>query len=237
MSFNIMNKIDEIITTYDSIVKVVDRDAKNDEDRAYGGVVRSVKGKLQEYITEEIINISWANLGGEKNRLTIDSKKHNIPIKKDYIMSINDNEVKNYILSNISDYYFGLSVDKQIYIDDVFVTGIECKAYTENAMIKRILVDFMLLKTIYPNISCYLFQLESQLGGDYSALKNITFGSKSTHTLMSYFPQVVLNIITLLKGERKVDKPIHKKKYFKKLRKDQIEKAVLFLSNDLKNYL
>ena len=33
-------------------------------------------------------------------------------------------------------------------------------------MIKRILIDFHLLKTIFPNISCYLFQLESQLGGE-----------------------------------------------------------------------
>ena len=41
---------------------------------------------------------------------------------------------------------------------------------------------------------------------------------------MSYFPEVDLNIFTFLKGERKIDKPIHK--YFKELKIEQLEKAV-----------
>jgi hypothetical protein len=237
MKSNLIRKIDELITNYNSVVKDVDKNANEEEDRAYGGVVRSVKGKLQEHITEEIINIAWESIGGKNERLLIDSKKQKIPIQKDYIMQIGDNEVKQYILSNISDYFFGLSVDKQIYIDKKLVIGIECKVYTENAMIKRILVDFSLLKTIFPNISCYLFQLESQLGGDYCDLKEITFGSKPTHTLMSYFPKVKLNVFTFLKGERKVDEPIHKERYFKHLEKIQIEKAISLLANDFKKYL
>jgi len=234
---NLTRKIDELITTYNSVVKVVDKNANEEEDRAYGGVVRSVKGKLQEHITEEIINMAWGSLGGKNERLFIDSKKQKIPIQKEYVINIEDNEIKQYILSNISDYFFGLSVDKQVYIDKNLVIAIECKAYTENAMIKRILVDFSLLKTIFPNITCYLFQLESQLGGDYSDLKEITFGSKPTHTLMSYFPRVKLNIFIFLKGERKVDEPIHKEEHFKPLDKIQIKKAISLLSNDLKKYL
>lgn len=237
MDANLKRKIDELITTYNNVVKVVDKNANEEEDRAYGGVVRSVKGKLQEHITEEIINIAWERLGGKNERLSVDSKKQKIPIQKDYIMQIEDKEIKQYILSNISDYFFGLSVDKQVYIDKKLVIGIECKAYTENAMIKRILVDFSLLKTIFPHIRCYLFQLESQLGGDYCDLKEITFGSKPTHTLMSYFPKVKLNIFTFLKGERKVDEPIHKEEHFKPLEKNQIEKAILLLANDFKKYL
>ena len=61
------SKIKELVKEYTTVVKVVDIDAHNNNERAYGGVVRSVKGK--------------------------------------------------------------------------FVLGIECKAYTENAMLKRILVD------------------------------------------------------------------------------------------------
>ncbi len=229
--------IDELITTYNNVIKVVDKEAHLEKDRAYGGVVRSVKGRLQEYITEEIINIAWKSIGGKDERISIDSKKHKIPIQKSYITHIADNEVKQYIISNISDYYFNISVDKQVYIDKKFVIGIECKAYTENAMIKRILVDFSLLKTIFPNINCYLFELESQLGGDYCELKEVTFGSKPTHTLMSYFPKIRLNIFTFLKGERKVNKPIHKKNYFKPLEKTRIEKSIQLLASDLKNYL
>ena len=232
------DKIDMLLATYNSVVKVVDSDAtKNEEGRAYGGIVRSVKGKLQEHLTEEIAKIAWESLGGELSRLEINSKKQFIPIRREYVLQLEDKTIKQHILSNINEYYYGLSVDKQIFIDGEFVIGIECKAYTENAMLKRILVDFSLLKKAFPNISCYLFQLESQLGGDYSELNEITFGSKPSHTLMSYFPEVKLKIFTFLKGERKVNKPIHKSDYFKPLDRKQIEKAIKLLADDMKRYL
>jgi len=229
------NKIEEIIKTYESIVKVVDKKAREDKNRSYGGIIRSIKGWLQEYMTEEIIKLAWDNIKGDAKRLEINSKKHKIPIQRIYVENIKDIEIKNYILNNIKKYYYSLSVDKQVFVDNKFVLGIECKAYTENAMLKRILVDFSLLKTSYPEINCYLFQLESQLGGDYSKLNKKTYGSYPTHTLMSYFPEVNLNIFTFLEGERKVDKPINK--YFKSLNKNKIKEAVELLSFDLKRYL
>jgi hypothetical protein len=103
--------------------------------------------------------------------------------------------------------------------------AMECKAYTENAMLKRVLVDFTLLKSLYPTIKFILLQLESQLGGDYSLLNDITYGSPSTHTLLSFF-DIDLHIITLLKGERKVDRPIHKPEFFKPLTRKSLEKAI-----------
>lgn len=230
-------KINELAKTYKSVVQVVDKNASEDEERSYGGVVGSVKGWLQEYMTDEIIKIAWDEDGGDKSRLEINSKKQKIKIKKEYIVNISETEIKNYILDNITDYYYGLSVDKQVWIDEQFVLGIECKAYTENAMIKRILVDFSLLKMNFPKLHCYLFQLESQLGGDYSKLNEITFGSTSTHTLMSYFPDVKLNIFTFLEGERKVSRPIHKFKYFKSLKVEKIKEAVTILANDLKEFI
>lgn len=236
MKKEIEKAIEEIITTYESVVKVVDKQAKDDDNRAYGGIIRSVKGKLQEHITEEIIKIAWSSIGGNSSDIQINSEKHKIPIHKQYIDTIPDDEIKKYILDNIDNYYYHLSVDKQVYIKNKFVIGIECKAYTENAMLKRILVDFKLLKTLYPDLRCYLFQLENQLGGDYSELNKRTFGSPATHTLLSYFPEVNLNIITFLKGERKVDEPIHKSKYFKKLEKQSILNAVNILAEDLKKY-
>jgi hypothetical protein len=104
--------------------------------------------------------------------------------------------------------------------------GIECKSYAELSMFKRILVDFHLLKTIYPNLLCYLFQLENMLGGDYSSEIRSPKGSESSHTVMSYFPDVDLKIITLLTGERKVKKPIHKPEFFKPLTIDRLEVAL-----------
>ncbi|GHU23515.1 hypothetical protein FACS1894172_12930 [Spirochaetia bacterium] len=230
-----MSSIAEIIQTYDSVVKVVDTDASEQTDRAYGGMVRSVKGKLQEHITEEIVRVAWQNLGGAENRLVINSSKIHIPIQDEYIEHLVSEGVRKHIKANIKDYFYGLSVDKHIFIDNKFVMGIECKAYTENAMIKRILVDFHLLRTLYPNISCHLFQLESQLGGDYSTLPETVYGSCSTHSIMSYFEDVDLNIFTFLKGERNIEMPIHK--YFKPLKKEIIKKAVEMMESYLKEFV
>jgi hypothetical protein len=54
--------------------------------------------------------------------------------------------------------------------------------------------------------------------------------------LFSYF-DIDLNIITLLKGERKVDKPIHKAEFFKPLERDSLEIAIDQLSKILDVYV
>jgi hypothetical protein len=76
------------------------------------------------------------------------SRAIRIPTRREYIdrISIKDSEVQKYIRENIANYHYGLSVDNHIFIDGKFVMGIECKGYTENAMVKRILIDFHLLK-------------------------------------------------------------------------------------------
>ena len=229
-----MPSINEIIQTYNSVLKVADKDAKESE-RAYGGFLRSLKGKLQEYITGEIIKIAWHNLGGEANRLDVNSKKIRIPIQLSYVRKIKETEVREHILQNIEKYHYGLSVDKHIFVDGKFVMAIECKAFTENAMIKRILVDFHLIKTVCPNISCFLFQLESQLTGDYSALPKTVYGSVSTHSIMSYFEDVDLHIFTLLEGERNIKRPIHT--FFKPLASTNVKKAIKLLENYLKEFM
>ncbi len=148
---NLKQRINHLIEEYNTVVKVVDKDAR-ESNRSYGGMIRSVKGKLQEYLTEEIVKIAWEVVGGDFSRIEINSKKQKIPIERNYIDKIQDEEIKKYILSNINQYYFGISVDKQIFIDKELVMAIECKAYTENAMIKRILVDFSLLRSLFPNL-------------------------------------------------------------------------------------
>ena len=222
--------LEDIIETYNRCMSVMEHDAARameEDSRAYGGFVRAAKGKMQEYITERLIRVSWSSeLQENPRRLEVNSNKIQIPIQLDYIHKIKVKSVRNYILENVRDFYYGLSVDKHVFVDDIFIFGIECKAYTENAMIKRILVDFQLLKTRFPNIGCYLFQLESQLGGDYSTIATLPKGSSPTHTLMSYFPSVELNIVTLLPGERKVDRPINKPDFFKHLTIESLEIAL-----------
>ncbi|MDI6797567.1 MAG: hypothetical protein QMD09_11505, partial [Desulfatibacillaceae bacterium] len=185
--------------------------------------------------TETLVRTAWdVELKKNPQELSINSKKIRVPIRMGYVDSLKNRAIRDHILANMKSYYYGLSVDKHLFIKNKFVIGIECKAYTENAMLKRILVDFHLLKTKFPDLACYLFQLESQLGGDYSAIPHQPKGSSSTHTLMSYFPDVDLNIVTLLDGERKVDQPINKQKYFKPLGMNRLESALTVLVNGLK---
>lgn len=230
----------DLINTYDRVMKVMEtkgKDADEDGLRAYGGVIRSMKGKLQEYITQQLIEIAWVHeLQQASRRLNINSDKIPIPLRLDYLERV-PAYLKRYIESHIDKYCYRLSVDKHAFVDNKFVLGIECKAYTENAMIKRIMVDFMLLKTKYPNLKCYLFQLESQLTGDYSELKEKPLGSTATHSIMSYFETVDLNILTLIKGERKVDRPINKPQFFKPLEMASLEKGIVWLVEAMKEYV
>jgi len=235
MNYNVT--IDELVKSYNILVRGINDEADHIEDRAYGGVIRAGKGKLVESIAKQLIEISWREIKGNKSRLSFSSNKVHIPIKKDYIDSLGNEEIANYINENIDKYYYGLKVDVHVYLDKKFVMGIECKAYAENAMLKRILVDFTLLKNTFPTLNCFLFQLESQLGGDYSNIfKDLKYGSPSSHTLMSYF-NVDLNIITLLEGERKVDEPIHDNEYFKELKKESLIQASEIFKKTLINFL
>lgn len=63
----------------------------------------------------------------------------------------------------------------------------------------------------------------------------ITYGSKSSHSIMSYFENVELNIFTFLNGERNINKPIHK--FFKPLEKNVVDIAIKIIQNDLRQYL
>lgn len=224
-------RIVEIINEYDTTVRVMEQKAHYSVREAgresAGGFLRAVKGRIQEWITEQIITTAWCGeLGKDRSLLDINSKKISIPILPEYVSSIQDMEVRKFIQANIGAYKYGLSVDKHVFVGKRLVLGVECKAYAENAMLKRILVDFMLLKTKYKDMSCFLFQLESQLGGDYSCACPSPKGSRPTHTLMSYFPTVNLEVVTLLKGERRVDRPIHKPEHFKALEEESLGIAV-----------
>lgn len=229
-------KIDGIIKRYDRVIKGVDKKAKLSEKRAYGGVLRAEKGRLVEEITKKLIKIAWEDILNQSSKnLQFISQKFQIPIKNEYIERLNDEELKRYILENKKDYFYEYKPDIVVSISDNIVMFVECKSYTENAMFKRILVDFHLLKTLYPKADFVLVQLESQLGGDYSELKEKVFGSPQTHTLLSYF-DVDIEIITLLKGERQVDKPIHKREYFKPLTRESLERAIKIIARKLRKW-
>ena len=217
----------ELIRSYNLLVGGIEDEALDDEDRAYGGVIRAAKGKLVEGMAPHIIRLAWAECGGQPARLSFgDVKRYQVPVQREYVDRL-PAEIRDYINSRLNQHFYRAQVDQHVFVDGEFSIGVECKSYTENAMLKRILVDFRLLKSLYPDLVCCLLQLESQLGGDYSdPLANPQLGSSSSHTLMSYFPEVDLHIITLLEGERRINQPIHQADYFKELNPEILEHAI-----------
>jgi len=232
------DELNGIIAAYEKLMLGIEKEAVSGvTGRAYGGIIRAGKGELVESITREMILIAWQLLGGNPRRIEFGTKRVKVPINEDYIKNIKDPEVKNYLLENITKCYYGQKSDLHVYIDSKFVMAVECKAYTENAMMKRILVDFTLLRKAYPKLKFLLVQLESQLGGDYSSkLCMNPLGSFPTHTLLSHF-DVDLNIVTLLMGERDITKPIHKKEFFKPLTKESLESAIDVIKNLLNEFV
>ncbi len=230
MDRKLLKDIQSLINAYESLIKGVDVKAKKLKGRAYGGVVRAEKGKFVEFLARRLVEMAWQDLKRNPKRLSFEKEIVKVPINKKYIERIKNPEVKKFIKEHIKDFYYPLRTDIHVHIDGIFKIAIECKAYTENAMLKRILVDFTLLKQVFPNLVFVLFQLESQLGGDYSSVGSTKYGSPSTHTILSYF-DIDLNIITLLEGERKVDEPIHKLEYYKPLKKENLLFALEIFKN------
>lgn len=229
-------KIAAIIAGYNKFMKGIDDLAVSSKDRAYGGIIRAGKGRLVEKIASDIVQIAWIDvLHQDPARLKINKEKVPIGINDTYINRIKNDKVKQYVVKNRESLIYKFGTDVQVFVDGKLVLPIECKAYTENAMLKRILFDAYLMKEALGLDTYYLVQMESQLGGDYCELNDITYGSPATHALLAHV-DVDLEIITLLQGERKVNRPIHKAKFFKELKASQLRKAVALFSNELKKH-
>ena len=228
----------DLIRLYNQSVSGMDEEARDDTARAYGGLLRSNKGRLVEDMAHHIVRLAWADCGGLPERLSFgDVKRYRVPVRQDYVDRL-PLDIKVYVNDRVEQHFFMAHVDLHVFVDGDLVVGVECKAYAESAMLKRVLVDFRLLKSLHPDLVCCLLQLESQLGGDYSnPLADPQFGSPSSHTIMSYFPDIDLNIITLLEEERKVNRPIHQVDYFKELIPESLEHAINRFSELLAPYV
>lgn len=202
---------------FDKFIRLYRRTVRKMWRIRVGGTLRSLKGTLVETMAEEMVLLAWKNIGGKPSRIKISKTKYPIGDGKGNV--------------------YKLSQDKQVYIDDEFVLSIECKAYAEIAMYKRILVDAFLLKKHFPKLKFCLFQLESMLGGDYSTDIDHPNESPSVKVLEHHFPNLNVEIITLLDGERNIKGEIHKKQFYKPLRPERLNRAVKYFERVLKVHL
>lgn len=224
--------LDECALLYESTIKSVHEAAQDQDRRAYGGMVRSIKGAMVESLAHKLLRSAWALLGRNNDEIKYNlHKKYEIPIRQEYVDKIADDDLRREIQENIGKYKIKHGTDIHVYDSDEFILSVECKAYSENAMLKRILFDAFLLKTKFPNLKFAMVQLENQLGGDYASKDpGKMLGSYQSHTLMSYMDSVDLHIITLLDGDRKVHCPIHKPEFYKPLRRERLEQAAIYLA-------
>ena len=183
------------------------------------GQIRGAKGALGENMVDAIVSLAWHKIGGGANRFDIRKRTRKITINEDYIQNLRPDVIRNHIRKNKGKYIYKIELDRAVEIDNTLVLGIECKSYIDNAMFKRTLKDFeLVVKLLYPELLFCIFQLENGLGGDYGEASKLEhLGSESTHTLLSHTPTVHLEIITLLDGNRKSDREIHKRQHFKVL--------------------
>ncbi len=192
------------------------------------GQIRGAKGALVENMVDAIVSLAWHEIGGKPNRFDIRKRTGEITIEEDYVKNLTPDVLRNHIRENRGRYIYKVELDRAVEIDDNLILGIECKSYIENAMLKRTLKDFeLVVKLLYPKLLFCVFQFENGLGGDYSeAGKQVHLGSEPTHTLLSHTPTVHLEIITLLDGDRKSSRAIHKPQYFKPLPIKNVESCV-----------
>jgi len=208
--------LDDIKRRYTNSILKTQKLYEDRRNKDTAGGVRTEKGDVVEQITKDLVRIAWSKISNNQNRLTMDRKKVKIGF------------------GDSSDVY-KLSQDVNVYIDNAFKISIECKSYTEVAMYKRILTDALLLKKRVPSIKYFfVVQLENFMGGDYG--KNIEpIGSSSVRVLNRFFPEIKVEVITLLDGDRDIKKPIHKPENFKTLKDDRLNYTIKKFSEALKD--
>lgn len=121
----IEEKLNEIISDYNQLVRNIDNAAKT-SDRAYGGMIRAFKGELVESIAAKLVKIAWSDvLKQQPSRIKINKKKMPIGISDDYITRISDTEVRNYVKSHRDLLIYKFGTDVQVFVDGKLVLPIE----------------------------------------------------------------------------------------------------------------
>lgn len=198
------------------------------------GVSRAEKGKWVKHLTRQMVELAWLELGGNMDRIEVKTSRCKIPIRPEYVRKLNERD--RHMPGSI-EFVCNAKVDHQVLVDGRFVLGMKSSIYTQNSWLKNTLVDFHLLKSTFPEISCYLFQLENPPEKGCRDRENMMYGSLPAHTLMSYFPDVGLRIFTFQERRRKAGRTHHKPEFYKPIKRERVVAAIGLLAKDLAKYL
>ena len=126
--------LDECVAIYEKVIRDVEHEATENKERAYGGYVRAQRGNLVERITKRLIQAAWLSKNGSPGGLSLnDVRKFRIPIKEDYIRTIRNKEIREFVQKNAKNYYVNHGLDVHAFVNDKLILAVECKSYTENA--------------------------------------------------------------------------------------------------------
>lgn len=224
---NLQIELNQIILNAEKKVDVI----KKTTSRASGGIKRMAKGDLVEEIYSRIIKFC---LNEKKSNLKLINKMGNLPkdVKKVPILKVSQNYInlknlkftKKELATGYEDKFDGFILDNQ---DIKFV--LEYKAYSENTMLKRCLVDASIAQKFDKNINYCLCLLQSHL------YQNERLIGYNAHSLMDFFYQkfrVNVDILILVKEPRVVNEDIIKKKY--QINYELLKNTVNYFLNNFK---
>ena len=226
--------LDAIINHYNNEMELMFAESE-------GGKIRGAKGRLVETLADMMVKLAWTKvLSQPVERLNPKPQKDKKAIKikevTQYKQRFKDAQFIETIETKKSTIKYDFGADLHVYVDGQLVLAIECKSYTESAMLKRIIYDRKLLHEVSEKACYLLIQLESALGGDFHLCSNSSFGSNQYHVLMSR-EDTNIEIITLLEKKRDSNKPIHKPNNKKDLKKEHLIFAIDTIAKTLQDYI
>lgn len=209
------SKIKELHIELNKIIQSADQNVnkiKQETLRTSGGIKRMAKGNLVEEIYSKVIEFC---LNEKKSKLKLINKMGNLPkntkkipvlkVSKDYTNLKNLKFTENEMSKGYEDKFDGFIIE-----NNKIKVVLEYKAYSENTMLKRCLVDATIAQTFDRNIKYCLCLLQSQL------TQNDKLIGYNAHSLMNFFYEkynINVDILILVKEPRKVNEDIIKKKY------------------------
>lgn len=198
-----------------------------------GGATRKGKENIVISLLRDALEEAIVISGLDRERISLEERLIvTIPFNNyDYLESISKEESDN-ILENVDKFYYRPEIDLAVSYDDNLILAIEAKSYTETTMLKKFVLESLILREAFPEIKFVLMQLENSLGGDYAENKEVHIGSPGAHAVMAPHNMPV-KILTLLDGARSSIYPIHTLKGFKPLNKDKFYMAIDCLSKIL----
>lgn len=178
--------------------EIMDEWCKSNANNCTGGKMRGQRGSdIEKFVVNTINKI------GELLKINLIAKCGNDD-KKKLIITLPDGKklTKDH------------QVDVHIYLNGVFVSVIECKAYLDSCYYVRTCDDFKMFKKFDYNVKNYIFTLENGIGED-------------TKIFTDYINENICDdIFYLLDGKRTSSKPVYDMNHKKTINKNVLTKFI-----------